>query len=87
MIKIYYKPSFVRQYKKLPKALQEEVKEKIGLCEKDPKHPFLKTHKLSGRLKEFYSFSVNYSDRIVFEYLSKQEAALLAVGDHSVYKD
>lgn len=87
MVEIYYKPSFIKQYKKLPKSLQEEVKEKIALFGKDPKHPFLKTHKLTGQLKGFYSFSVNYAYRIIFEYLTKKKVALLAVGDHDIYKN
>lgn len=86
-MEIYYKPSFIKQYKKLPKDLQQEVKEKIALFEKDPRHSFLKTHKLSGHLKGFYSFSVNYAYRIVFEYLTKKKIAFLAVGDHDVYKN
>jgi len=85
-MKVLYKPTFVRQYKKLPKALQQEVKEKIELFQKDPCHSFLKTHKLKGPLKNCWSFSVNYEHRIVFEYETKTTAALLAVGDHSVYK-
>lgn len=85
MITVLYKPTFVRQYKKLPAALQEEIKEKIALFAKKPKYPFLKTHKLKGKLKKFYSFSVNYEYRIVFVFESKTSAVMLAVGDHSVY--
>ncbi|MEK7528600.1 MAG: type II toxin-antitoxin system mRNA interferase toxin, RelE/StbE family [Patescibacteria group bacterium] len=86
MIEVLYKPSFVRQYKKLPDALREEVKEKITLFKKEPDHQFLKTHKLKGPLKGFYSFSVNYEYRVVFEYESKKTAVLLAVGNHDVYR-
>lgn len=86
MIKVVYTPIFVRQYKKLPKALQEEIKEKISLFAEDPFHSFLKTHKLKGRLKGFISFSVNYDYRIVFEWDDKETAALLKVGNHDVYK-
>ncbi len=86
MLKILYKPTFVRQYKKLSPALQEEIKEKISLFQEDPKHPFLKTHKLKGPLKDFFSFSVNYEYRIIFQYESKNQATLLAVGNHDIYK-
>lgn len=86
MLEILYKPTFIRQYKKLPLGLQEEIKEKLSLFAKNPKHPFLKTHKLKGRLKKFYSFSVNYEYRIVFMFESKTSAVMLAVGDHDVYK-
>lgn len=85
MIHINFKPNFLRQLKKLPIALQLEAKEKIIVLQSDPSHPFLKTHKLKGELSDCYSFSVNYSYRIVFEYESKKEIALLAIGDHSVY--
>lgn len=86
MISIFYKPTFVRQYKKLPPLLQEEAKEKIELFRKNPKHSFLKAHKLKGKLKGFWSFSVNYEYRIVFQFESKKEAALLVIGTHDVYK-
>ena len=86
MIKVKYKPAFVRQYKKLPKALKQETKEKIDLFCVDPNHSFLKTHKLKGRLKGRYSFSVNYKYRVVFRYETKNTAVLLAVGDHEVYE-
>lgn len=85
MITVLYKPTFIRQYKKLPSALQLEVKEKIELFRKDPKHSFLKTHKLKGILKGFWGFSVNYEYRIVFQYELKNSAVLLAVGTHDIY--
>lgn len=69
--------------------LQEEVKQKIDLFAENPHHLFLKTHKLKGRLQRFWSFSVNYKDRIVFQYEKhegKKRAALLAIGDHRVYQ-
>lgn len=85
-MKIYYLPIFVRQFKKLPPFLRQEVNEKIALFSENPEHPFLKTHKLKGALAGRWSFSVNYAYRIVFIYVSKNEAVLLAVGDHDVYK-
>lgn len=86
-MKIAYTPTFVRQFKKLPKDLQIEIKEKIELFRKNPKHSFLKIHKLKGALKSRWSFFVNYSYRILFQYLDKTEIILLAVGDHDIYKN
>jgi mRNA-degrading endonuclease YafQ of YafQ-DinJ toxin-antitoxin module len=85
-MEVSYKPSFVRQYKILEPELQMEVKEKIGLFSNRENHEQLKVHKLKGRLSGRYSFSVNYRFRIVFAYLSRDSAALLAIGDHDVYK-
>ena len=86
MFFIQYKPLFVRQYKKLPKLLQEEIREKISLLQENPEHPFLKTHKLKGKLKGVYSASVNYNFRMLFEYEDKKTIVLLVLGDHDVYK-
>lgn len=83
---INFKPSFVREFKKLPSELQEEVLERIELFKKVANHKKLKVHKLIGRLSDFYSFSVTYSHRIVFSYESKTEVVFLAIGDHDVYK-
>lgn len=83
---ISFKPSFVREFKKLPIELQEEALERIDLFKKVENHKKLKVHKLKGRLSDFYSFSVTYSHRVVFSYESKTDVVFLAIGDHDVYK-
>jgi len=85
-VKLIYAPTFIRQYKKLPQALQEEIKEKIELFKEKQNHTFLKTHKLKGSLKNKWSFSVNYKYLIIFKHTQNQEIALLSVGDHEIYK-
>lgn len=86
-MEVSYTPSFVRQYKSLPATLKEEIKEKILLFCRQTAHQALKVHKLNGKLKEQYSFSVNYKIRIVFWYTKTKPktAILLAIGDHTVY--
>jgi mRNA-degrading endonuclease YafQ of YafQ-DinJ toxin-antitoxin module len=86
MLSVIYAPAFVKQFKKVEVSLQEEVLEKIKLFQDGNNHQSLKMHKLHGEFKACYSFSVNYKIRIVFEYLSKNEVALLALGDHDLYK-
>ena len=86
IIEIGYKPSFIRQFNKLPRGLQDEVVEKIELFKSPDSHQRLKVHKLKGRLRKFYGFSIDFQNRIVFEYASENEVALLAVGDHEIYK-
>jgi mRNA-degrading endonuclease YafQ of YafQ-DinJ toxin-antitoxin module len=84
---IVYAPTFIRMFKVLPEALQDEIIEKIELLRSSDHHRALKVHKLSGRLKGRYSFSVNYRTRIVFTYSRSKprEIGLLAVGDHVIY--
>lgn len=85
-MKVYFKPTFIKKLKRLETALQDEVLEKIELFKDKKNHKQLKVHKLNGVLSGRYSFSINYKTRIVFSYLSKNEAVLLALGDHDVYK-
>jgi len=84
MINVTYTPNFLRQFNKLPSSLQDEVEERIGLFQRNSKHPSLRVHKLKGNLRGFWSFSVNYECRIVFLFEGKG-AALLSVGDHTIY--
>ena len=83
---IRYKPSFVREFNKLPADLQEEALERIDLFKDVANHKKLKVHKLKGRLADLYSFSVTYSHRIVFNFDSKTAVVFLAIGSHEIYK-
>ena len=85
---VKYAPEFVRLYNKLGFELQEEIKEKITLFKDPTNHKQLKVHKLHGRLRDRYSFSVNYKYRIIFEYGQKDNRIVIlkTVGDHDVYK-
>ena len=87
-MEVSYTPSFLRLFKSLPEELQDEAVEKIELFRDEKNHKALKVHKLTGRLKGRYSFSVNYKTRIIFACTSKRpkEATLMAIGDHDVYK-
>jgi mRNA-degrading endonuclease YafQ of YafQ-DinJ toxin-antitoxin module len=86
MIKVSFKPTFIRQLNSLEEDLQEEVIEKVELFKNRKYHKQLKVHKLKGRLAGRYSLSVNFQTRIVFKYEKKDEAVLLVVGSHDVYK-
>ncbi len=83
---IGYTPKFIRAYKKLLPALQTEVKLAIADFKNETRAERLRIHKLGGRMKGRWSFSVNYHIRIVFSYLDNDRALLLAVGDHNVYE-
>jgi plasmid maintenance system killer protein len=85
-IDIIFMPSFLREARKLSEALQDEVTEKIILFRDRGNHERLRVHKLTGILKNKYSFSVNYAHRIVFLWEDKNTAVFLAIGDHDVYR-
>ncbi|MDD3694316.1 MAG: type II toxin-antitoxin system mRNA interferase toxin, RelE/StbE family [Candidatus Pacebacteria bacterium] len=83
---IKFTPSFLRSFKKSHPHLQDEIETTIEKLKDASNHQSLRVHKLSGRLKNFYSCSVNYQQRIVFEFREKTIIVLLAVGDHDVYR-
>ena len=85
MIQISFKPTFIKQMNKLEQELVDEALCKINLFKNSSDLTSLKIHKLHGRMKDKWSFSVNYKTRIVFKYESKKEIVLLAIGDHDVY--
>ncbi|MFA4819104.1 MAG: hypothetical protein WC621_04640 [Patescibacteria group bacterium] len=87
MIKLIFAPVFLKQLKSLPWEIQEEALEKIEFFKNRQNHQVLRAHKLKGNLRGVFSFSVNYRIRIIFQYNTKNEAALLSIGDHDVYRD
>jgi len=83
---IFYTPTFKKSFKSLPKDLQNEAIDREKLFRADAFDPKLKTHKLKGRFKNYYSFSISYSHRIVFRFINKSRVLFVDCGDHSVYK-
>lgn len=42
----------------------------------------LRTHKLSGKLKELWAFSVAYDCRVIFKFLDENKVFLIDIGGH-----
>jgi mRNA-degrading endonuclease YafQ of YafQ-DinJ toxin-antitoxin module len=83
---IQYTPAFEKAFNKLPKEIQNQAVIRENIFRGDAFDPKLKTHKLGGKFKNYYSFSVSYSYRIVFRFLSKGRILFVDCGDHSIYK-
>lgn len=56
--------------------------ERMKLFLDDPFDPRLTTHKLSGRLKGLWAFSIGYDCRVIFQFLSRYEVLLVNIGSH-----
>lgn len=85
MITVAYSPAFKRAFKKIFKnnsAGQTQFQQKISLFLQDPFHSQLRTHKLSGSLKDFYSFSIDYDIRVIFYYVSDNQVVFENIGSH-----
>lgn len=85
MIAIYYSPKFRREYKRLPLAIKKEAEKKEVLFRNNPFDPRLGAHKLHGRLKNMWAFSIDKKYRIIFEFAKKNTVYFHTVGDHSIY--
>ena len=53
---ILYSPKFEKLYKKIPLRIKLIAERKEEIFKLDPFDPRLKTHKLTGGMKEYYSF-------------------------------
>jgi mRNA-degrading endonuclease YafQ of YafQ-DinJ toxin-antitoxin module len=86
-MEVLYSSKFAREYKKLPTKIKAIAEEQEILFRKDPFDQKLKTHKLSGKLSGFLSFSIGYKYRIIFEFSKdKKTAHFHSVGDHDIYQ-
>lgn len=84
-MEIYYHPHFRRSYHALPFTIQQKAEERESMFRKNPFDPRLKTHKLHGKLKRLWSFSVDSKYRIVFEF-DDSDVIFLDAGDHDIYR-
>jgi len=85
MIQIAFAPSFIRAYKKKARsfpALENLFAEKLRIFQQNPFDKSLRTHKLSGKLEELYSFSINFEIRIIFSFYESDKVIFENIGSH-----
>ena len=85
-MKIIYSPKFWRGYKKLPTQIKILAEEKEKIFRQSPRNERLDTHKLHGKLKRLWSFSIDdHKFRIIFEFGENNVIYFHSVGDHDIY--
>lgn len=85
MIKIVWDQGFKRSYKKKIKynaELKKRFWDAFEVFTKDPFDPAIKAHKLTGKLKGYWAFSVDYDCRVIFKFTGKKEIFLIDIGSH-----
>ena len=85
MIQVAFSSSFKHAYKKrLRNNPEQQLKfiECLLLFVYDPYHTQLRTHKLTGQLKDLWSFSIVYDLRVVFYFVSDTQVILEDIGTH-----
>lgn len=69
----------------MPKKVKLLAEKKEEVFRKDPFTPSLKTHKLTGKLKSYWSFSIDFQYRIIFEFADEEIIWFHSVGTHEIY--
>lgn len=89
-MKIRFSPDFIKLLKKIKrtdKDLTTQISKQLELFQLHPQHPSLRTHKLSGKMKNRWSISLSRSLRIIYILLETDEAYFIAIGSHDkVYR-
>ena len=83
---VYYSSYFKKSLKKFPTREQTIIKKKLALFLENPTNPQLKTHKLKGVLQNYWSFSINYHLRVMFEFIDEESIGFIDIGTHEIYK-
>lgn len=86
MYEIIFTESYTRRAAKFLRKhpeLRSQYQKTLELLELNPRHPSLRLHKLSGRLADLHSISINISYRITLEFLVEGNRILpVNIGPH-----
>jgi addiction module RelE/StbE family toxin len=80
---IRYLPKFKKQYKKLPKRVQQQFDERVQLFSVDPTLPMLKVHPLKGKFAGYWSMNVNGDIRALYILQGDTMVIFALIGSHS----
>ena len=85
MISLVWDSNFKRSYKKRiggNALLKNKFWEAIEVFCRNPYDAKLKTHKLTGKLKDLWAFSVSHDCRVIFKMIDSSTALLVDIGSH-----
>jgi addiction module RelE/StbE family toxin len=85
MISIDFSKSFQRALKRVirnNKISEDDFFEKLDMFADNPFEPKLRTHKLSGKMKHLWAFSLGYDLRVVFIFEEEDKVLLIDIGTH-----
>ena len=85
-IVIIFAPSVIKSLKKYDSRLIADLQDKLIRFQDRDSHESLKVHKLHGRMKDKYSFSINYQYRVVFSWDEHGHAVIEGFGTHDLYE-
>ena len=80
-----FSPSVQKELEKIQqkdRKLANRIEKQIALFEENPKHPSLRTHKLSGTIDNMWSISITMSIRMVYVLLDQGSVIFVKIGLH-----
>ncbi len=81
-MRISRSPRFDRRYKKLLTKIKDRAEEREAVFKLNPFDLRLETHKLHGKQKDEWSYSIGYDYRITFIFLENGDVIYTDVGTH-----
>jgi len=87
-MEVSFSNSFKKSAKKKFRAnpeLENEFWVCVQMFVENPYNPVLKTHKLSGKLRFLWSFSIDFENRVVFYFTDQnpKQAVFVDIGTHN----
>lgn len=82
MLNVAYSRKFLKSLSKLSKEIQNKAIVKDNIFRTNPFDPRLKTHKLHGKQKEEWSYSIDNFYRVTFIFVKNGEILFLDIGNH-----
>ena len=85
MIEVAFSPIFEGNFRKRCKGktyLEEKFWQRLEIFLQDPFDSRLRTHKLTGKLRELWSFSVEYDMRVIFYFVTETQVVFVDIGTH-----
>lgn len=84
--RIFVTSDFRRSFRRLPGNIQELFARKEVWFKADAFDSRLRTHRLHGKLKGFWAYSISHQYRVLFRFVNARTVAYLDVGTHEVYR-
>ena len=85
MTEIAFSKSFRKALKRKIRdnpALEERFWERVAIFRNNPHDPRLRTHRLSGAMRGWWSFSIEYDLRVIFSFVEPHRAYFTDIGTH-----
>lgn len=73
---------FRKRFAKLPPKVRQRFEERLALFMREPFHPSLRNHPLTGNLIGYRAFSVTGDYRVLFRLIDTDAAKFIDIGRH-----